>query len=145
MRGRPDDWTATVRGNWKKVTAYLVSSDHPSCLKMAKDEMQHINRVMQHVPLAAIAKLQPTRHWFMAVIVCPGDNLDGLAAWAKGHDTDRVHFYLHRDAESQILAPWREAGYALDRVAIERYTTYGRMHAQLGRDLSDQVYSDFAP
>jgi hypothetical protein len=145
MKGRPDDWTAVVRANWKRMTAYIVSSHHPFCLRMAKDEVRFIDRVMVHVPLDQITTLRPKKNWFMAVVVCPGDELAGLAAWAKGKDTGRVHFYLHRDADPSALAPWRDAGHPLSRVEEERFTTYGRMHAKLGLDLNDQVYGDFTP
>lgn len=145
MRARPDDWTSVVRANWRKVKAYVVSGRHPSCLRMAKDEVEHIDRVMGHVPLDAVAGLEPAEHWFMAVIVCPGDDLHALAAWAQGRDADRVHFYLHRDAVATALVPWRDAGHPLNRIEEERFTAYGRMHAKLGLDLSDQVYGDFAP
>lgn len=142
MKGRPDDWTRVVRANWRKVEAFIVSGRHPSCLRMAKDEVAFIQRVMRHVPLAEVGGLRPRGHWFMAVVVCPGDDLGGLAAWARGQDAERVHFYLHKDASLQALAPWRDAGLPLSRV--EEFTHYGKMHARLGLDLSDQVYGDFA-
>ncbi len=145
MKARPDDWTHVVRAHWPKLTAYIVSSAHPSCVKMAKDEIAHIERVMEHVPLADIAALRPRKHWFMAVIVCPGDDLSGLAKWAKKHDAQRVHFYFHRDAKKTLLAPWRDAGHSLARVEQEQFATYGRMHAKLGLALNDQVYGDFCP
>lgn len=145
MKGRPDDWTRVVQGDWRKLTAYIVSSDHPSCVRMAKDEVASIDRVMQHVPLPAIGDLKPAKHWFMAVVLCPGDDLRGLAAWAKHQDVDRVHFYFHRDADAASLAPWRDAGLPLARVEQERFTGHGRMHSRLGLDLSDRVYADFSP
>lgn len=145
MKGRPDDWTNVVRANWRHVTAYIVSSDHPSCLKMAKDEVAFVNRVMHWVPLDAIESVRPAGASFMAVVVCPGDDLQDLAWWAQEQEADRVHFYLHKDTDTKVLAPWRDAGLPLARVEAERFTTYGKMHAKLGLDLSDQVYGDFAP
>lgn len=145
MKGRPDDWTRIVRANWRRLTAYIVSSTRPSCLKMAQDEVRFIDRVMEHVPLDDVHRLAPATHWFMAVIVCPGDDLTGLARWAKGKDADQVHFYLHKDTDTQALAPWRDAGHSLSRVEEERFASYGRMHAKLGLDLNDQVYGDFGP
>ena len=145
MKGRADDWTRIVQSSWKKVTAYIVSSAHPSCVKMASDEVSEINRVMQHVALADIHAVKPPRHWFMAVIVCPGDNLSGMAAWASDKDARRIHFYLHKGASAKSLAIWRDAGLPLTRIEEERFTVYGRMHKKLGLDLSDQVYADFCP
>ena len=143
MKGRPEDWTATVARNWPKVTAYLVSSNHPSCVRMARDEARFIDRVMVHVTLDGLDRLTPARHWFMAVVVCPGDDLTPLVAWAKARDASRIHFYLHRDASTGSLAPWRDAGLPLNRVEEERFTSYGPMHRRLGLDLSDRVYADF--
>lgn len=145
MKGRADDWTRIVQSNWRKLTAYIVSSAHPSCVKMALEEVSEINRVMRHVTLADVQAVRPPRHWFMAVIVCPGDDLTGLAAWAARHDARRIHFYLHRDADVKCLETWRDTGLPLTRVEEERFASYGRMHKKLGLDLSDQVYADFCP
>lgn len=145
MKGRPDDWTRIVRAKWRNVRAYIVSGAHPPCIKMAKDEIAHVDRVMTHVLLEDVRGLMPGKHWFMAVVLCPGDDLHGLAEWAKGQDASRIHFYLHKDTSAQALAPWRHAGLPLSRIEEERFSAYGRMHARLGLDLSDQVYGDFAP
>lgn len=145
MKARADDWTAIVRAHWRQVTAYIVSSHHPSCIRMAKDEVTHIQRVMQWIALDGIAALRPARRWFMAVIICPGDDLAPLAKWAKGRAADRIHFYLHADADPQQLAPWRDAGLPLDHVEEQRFRSFGPMHARLGLALSDRVYGDFAP
>lgn len=145
MKGRPDDWTRVVQRHWKDVTAYVVSGTHPSCVTMAADEVAQIDRVMQHIPMSQVARLKPARHWFMAVVLCPGDELDALVAWAKRNDARRIHFYLHRDAEAACLAPWRDAGLPLNRIEEERFIAYGRMHKVLGLDLSDQEYADFCP
>lgn len=145
MKGRPDDWTTVVKANWKRLTTYIVSSDHPSCVKMAKDDIRFIDRHMKHVPLGEVAALDPPDHWFMAVILCPGDDLGVLAKWAADQDADRIHFYLHKDTDVQVLAPWRDADLPLDRIEMQRFTTWGPLHKVLGLDLNDQVYGDFAP
>ncbi len=145
MKGRPDDYARVVRDNWRSVKAYIVTGAHPSCVKMAKDEVRHIERNMERVLLADINRLRPSAKWFMAVIVCPGDDLGALAKWATRHEAGRIYFYLHKDADPQAFAAWRDAGLPLNHIDIEqRFTTYGRMHKTLGLDLSDQVYTDFA-
>lgn len=144
MKGRPDDWTHVVRAQWREVAAYIVSSAHPTCLKMAKDEVAFIRRNMRQVLLDRVPALEPGPHWFMAVVLCPGDALEPLVRWARGVDARRVHFYLHADAEARLLAPWRDAGLPLSRIS-QGFRAYGPLHQELGLDLSDQVYADFAP
>lgn len=142
MKGRLEDWTHVVRRHAHDTKALIVSSRKPPCLTMAKDEVRHIQRWMEHVLLDALPHKLPGS-WFMAVIVCPGDDLTGLAQWMTRHGGERVRFYLHRDADFQQLAPVRDAGHELRHVRPETYTTYGAMHQRLGLDLSDQVYEDY--
>lgn len=144
MKGRPDDWTSVVRKEWRHLTAYIVSSRHPSCVRMAQDEVRFIDRRMTHAHLDQILSLSPGPHWFMAVIVCPGDDLSQLASWAIGREAERVHFYLHKESKPVQLTPWRDAGLPLSRISTG-WTTWGPLHKELGLDLNDQVYGDFAP
>lgn len=142
MKGRPSDWTPVVRTHKHDCKAFIVSSHHPSCLEMAKDEARHIDRWMESRTLDDLPNKLP-RSWFMAVLVCPGDDLTPLAAWMKHHGDERVRFYLHAKADAASLAPVKDAGHELRHVRPERYATYGRMHQRLGLDLSDQIYEDF--
>lgn len=144
MKGRPEDWTRVVAANAHATLAFIVSGRDPNCLKMATDEAKHIDRWMKRCLLDSLPTKVPGS-WFMAVIVCPGDDLQGLATWMTDHGGDRVRFYLHRDARPRQLAPIRDAGHDLRHVRPERYTTYGQMHKRLGLDLSDQIYEDFRP
>lgn len=143
MKGRPADFARVVRRHWRSTTAYIVSGHDPMCLQMAKDEVAWIHRRMEHVLLDALPG-RPGGSWFMAVVVCPGDDLAALAQWMTVHGADRVRFYLHEKATPRQLAPVRDAGHDLRHVRPERYTTYAQMHKRLGLDLSDQVYEDRA-
>lgn len=144
MKGRPEDWTRVVAANARSTLAFIVSGRNPNCLKMALDEVDHINRWMKQCLLDSLPAELP-ESWFMAVIVCPGDDLEHLAAWMTKHGGDRVRFYLHRDASPRQLAPVKNAGHGLRHVRPERYTAYGQLHKRLGWDLSDQIYEDFRP
>ena len=144
MKGRPEDWTRVVAAYAHSTLAFIVSSQQPSCLKMASDEVKHIDRWMQRTRLDDLPTRLPDS-WFIAVIVCPDDDLASLASWLTRHGADRIRFYLHRDARAEQLAPIRDAGHDLRHVRPDRYTTYGSMHKRLGLDLSDQIYEDFRP
>ncbi len=143
MKGRPADWTGVVVAHKHDCKAFIVSSHHPSCLKMARDEVKHINRWMEARTFDDLPDVPDS--WFMAVIVCPGDDLTPLAAWMSTHGGERVRFYLHPGADTAALTPIRTQGHDLRHVRPERYATYGAMHQRLGQDLSDQIYEDFQP
>jgi hypothetical protein len=144
MKGRPEDWTRVVAANMRSTLAFIVSGRHPNCLEIVNDEVRHINRWMKQCLLDSLPAKVPGS-WFMAVVVCPGDDLRGLAAWMTKHGGDRVRFYLHRGASPRQLAPVNDAGHDLRHVRPERYTSYGELHKRLGLDLSDQIYEDFRP
>lgn len=144
MKGRPEDWTTVVRKHAHSTLAIIVSARHPSCLKMAADEVKFINRWMTHAAVDDLPGQLPDS-WFMAVIVCPGDDLSLLAEWMTVHGANRVRFYLHRDAETALLGPIRDAGRDLRHVRPEKYTSHGKLHKRMGLDLSDQIYEDFRP
>ena len=144
MKGRSADWTAVVRKHAHSTLAIIVSTQHPHCLKMAADEVRHINRWMTRLTVDELPDVLPDS-WFMAIIVCPEDDLTQLAAWMTTHGAERVRFYLHRDAKTRQLGPIRDAGHELRHVRPERYSSFGKMHQRLGLDLSDQIYEDFRP
>lgn len=144
MRGRPEDWFRVVSTHAHSTLALIASSHHPSCLKIAADEVKHINRWMQQVVFDDLPKRLP-ESWFLAAIVCPGDDMTHLGHWMTKHGSDRVRFYLHTKANATQLGPIRDAGHELRHVRPERYASYGPMHKRLGLDLSDQIYEDFRP
>jgi len=144
MKGRPDDWTRVIAAHAHDTKAFIASSQQPHCLKLAADEVKHINRWMKQVSFDDLPAKLPDS-WFLAAIVCPEDDLSPLASWMTKHGADRVRFYLHRSANAEQLAPIIAAGHDLRHVRPERYTAYGAMHKRLGLDLSDQIYEDFRP
>jgi len=142
MKDRPEDWTSVVSAHKHACKAFIVSSHNPSCLKMAKDEVAHIRRWMESRTVDDLPDKVP-ESWFMAVVVCPGDDLGPLATWMSTHGGDRVRFYLHAASDPSSLRPIQAAGHELRHVRPERYPAYGPMHKRLGLDLSDQIYEDF--
>lgn len=137
------DFASVVAKSWMKTTGFIVSSREP-CISIGRDEVRHVKRRLVPVHLEDVPRLRPTGSWFMAVIVCPGDDLEGVARWAKGKDAERVHFYLHANARAAQLAPWQDAGLPLDHVD-EGILSWGSLHKMLGWDLNVQVYDDHRP
>lgn len=139
----PADFASVVAKNWRKTTGYIVTGHEP-CITIGRDEMRHVERRLIVAGLGDVHRLRPGSSWFMAVIVCAGDDLAGLARWAQGRDPHRVHFYLHAGAHARQLAPWRDAGLPLDHVD-EGIRSWGSLHKVLGWDLNVQVYDDHRP
>lgn len=137
---KPPDFSKVVAANWKDTTAYLVAGHQP-CIKIGKDELHFVKRRMVFVDLAMIRTIEPEESWFMGVIVCPGDDLVPLSKWAMDQEAERVHFYLHEDADTRLLVPWRDAGLPLIRVD-HGFTSWRSLHKVLGWDLNVQVYDD---
>ena len=139
----PPEFASVVAKSWTKTTGFIVTGHEP-CISIGHDEVRHVKRRLVPIGLDDVVRLRPTGSWFMAVIVCPGDDLGALARWAMGKDASRVHFYLHANARPRLLAPWRDAGLPLDHVD-EGITSWGRLHKILGWDLNVQVYDDHRP
>lgn len=139
----PGDFSAIVRRSWRKTAGFLVAGE-PPCIPIAQDEIRFVKRRLSFVPLQEVQSIAVEGSWFMAVIVCPEDDLTGLARWAAGRDARRVHFYLHADTSNKRLAPWRDAGRPLTHVD-DGITSWKNLHKTLGWDLNVQVYEDHRP
>lgn len=137
------DFAAVVAENWRLTTGYLVVGREP-CITIARDEQRHVRRRLILHALEEVDTLKPSGSWFMAAIVCLGDDLSDLSAWAGQYDATRIHLYLHADAKTEQLVPWRSAGLPLDRVD-QGFTTWGSLHKVLGWDLNVRVYDDHRP
>lgn len=136
------DFAAVVRANWKTTQGFVVAGE-PPCIEIGRDEVKNVRRRLAFVRLADAPTLEPTGSWFMAVIVCPGDDLTALAAWARDKDVRRVYFYLHADADGPVLTPWQAAGLPTDRVDAG-FRSWGPLHKVMGLDLNRQVFEDHA-
>lgn len=144
---RGPDWARVVRDNWHRTTAYLLASTRP-CIEIRDDELDAVRdrRVLVGVGPKDLEDWSPSGSWMLAVILCPGDSTEHLAAWAKEHriDETRVHFYLHPDTPWDVLKPWDDAGFPTDRVDDD-VDSWKRLHRLFGLALNDRVAKDWWP
>lgn len=142
---RHPDWHETVRANWRKTTAFLLASREP-CVKIRDEELEAIqgNRVLVGFGPESLATWTPSGSWLLAVIACPGDDVQAVVDWVKRHraDAERVMFFLHPKADPEILRAWHDAGYPTDRVDV--VSSWRVLHKLLGLALNDRVYEDWA-
>lgn len=139
------NWHDIVATNWRKTTAYLLALGEP-CLTIRDHELQAIkaNRVLVGVSAGDLESWTPPASWFMAVILCPGDNLQPVIAWATKHGVDesRIHFYVDRERDlGAFMAQWHEAGFATDG-ADSGITTWKDLHHAFGLHLSNRILMD---
>ena len=144
---RHPDWRATVRGNWRKTTAFILASAQP-CIKIRDDELAAIksNRVLVGLSAQDLHSWSPASSWMLAVLVCPGDTTEDVAAWARRGKADpsRVHFYLHPEARKEVLAAWHGAGFPTERVDDD-VDSWKRFHHLFGLALADRIVADWGP
>lgn len=139
------NWHDVVQANWRRTTAYLFALAEP-CISIRDDELRAIkaNRVLVGLSPADLHKWTPPESWFMAVILCPGDDLAPLVAWATRHrvDASRIHFYVRREADLHaFMAQWSKAGFATDG-ADAGITTWKELHHLFGLHLSNRILLD---
>lgn len=132
-----------VRRHHKNTVAYLLA-DHSPCTTLRDEEIERINRKLVPIESGDLADLNPSGSWFLAVVLCPGDDLQPLARWTvplpKG-DRDRIRFYAHPEADLvKALEPWYNAG--LEDPLMEIVHDWRSLHPPFGRDLNDRVYRD---
>ncbi len=135
-----EDFARVVRENWPKTVGYLVAGE-PPCIQIRDDEIQHVHRRLVPIGLASVEDVKASGSWFMAVIVCPGDDLSGLAAWAAGQDARRIYFYLYADADASQLRPMATHGIPIHHFS-DGHNDWTDLHKVLGWDLNVLVYDD---
>lgn len=140
------DWHAVVAAHWRKTQAFLLAFREP-CIGIVRDELAAIkkNRVLVGLDASRLDAWTPGDSWFLAVILCPGDDITALVAWLGDHQADatRVHFYAHPDTDAfAALRPWAEA--ALGQPAVdEDVDSWERLHKRFGNDLSVRILADW--
>lgn len=124
-------------------------AERESCIQVRDDEFSNIRRAARVLDIAQLRTWagRKTRFlsWKAAVILCPDDKTEELAAAVieLGLDADRFHFYLHEDADLRVMAGWAAAGLPLDDVDTgisDRVT----LHKLLGIDFNVRTVTDFA-
>lgn len=128
--------------NWGK-SDLLVYAQREPCIKVQRDELANINRVVVALGPGQLRNFRPRHSWMAAILICKGDNTEELADIVQdgGHDPARFHFYLHKDADRSALKAWAAAGLPLDRVD-EGIKDWKSLHKLLGIDFNVQVVDD---
>jgi hypothetical protein len=143
------DATRIVREHWSEAECFVVAHERP-CIEIRDEEVA--NRYVHGGFPKDLAAWNRPRIWFVAVVVCPDDDLTDLARFVADEQWDptRFHFYLHRDAPVAVLRPWAEAGLPLDRVDTEGrggapMVSWGALNALLGLHFNLQILADALP
>lgn len=141
----PPKWHQVVRAHHAETVGY-VAAQRGDCLQIRDDERRLVHgRKFQPVAVDALPqRSQLPSSWFLGVILCPGDDTEGVARWAReigSRDLDRIHFY-HTPAVDvdATLTAWRAAGLKEPRTyEVRSFTTF---HHLYGRHHGDRVYQD---
>lgn len=138
----PDASTLAKR-HWKEAQLLLIAKRQP-CIKIRDDELSNIDRVMRAAIPEDLQKWKLPKSWFVAVLICKGDDTEDLAQTVQrlGLDAQRFHFYLHADASVAALKAWADAGLPLDRVD-DGVKDWATLHKLLGIDFNVQIVDDF--
>ena len=139
------NWHDIVEANWRRTTAYLLALGGP-CITIRDNELRAIkaNRVLVGMSAADLGQWTPSRSWFMAVILCPGDDLRPVIVWATRHDLDasRIHFYIKQESDLDgFMSQWSEAGFPTDG-ADSGITTWNELHHLFGLHFSNRILRD---
>lgn len=124
----------------------LVASRDP-CLAIAtEDALKQTGRKFSIVAPEEVKATRFPRSWAMGVILCPGDDTEELAHWAKRRTVHpgRVSFYYHFQAEpGEVLRAWSEAGLAIPSAwPVAKWSDLSR---KFGAHLNSVSHDDFCP
>lgn len=140
------DWHDVVAANWKKTTGFILARE-PQCLKVRDEELAAVreNRVLIGLSWSELDGWTPPASWILAVLVCPGDSVNELAAWAHRQKADpaRIHFYVHEGAdEYTALGSWAQVGLP-DPAVDTGMTSWTEFHKKFGLDLAIRILQDW--
>lgn len=144
LKGLPD-WHDTVLRHWEDTTAYLLGFRKP-CIDIRDAELREIrdHRVVVSLDARELTTWKPPKSWFMAVLLCPGDDLKPLLDWIKkrGVDANRIHLYVHRHQDvDEFATAWEEAGHSAYNLD-SNINSWHDLHQLLGNHLSIRIYQD---
>lgn len=141
----PPQWHQVVRAHHVDTAGY-VAAQRGDCLKIRDDERRLVfGRRFHPVAVDALpAKSRLPSSWFLGVILCPGDDTEAVAGWARElrpRDLDRIPFYHVPPVDvDATLTAWRGAGLKEPRIYhVRNFTTF---HHLYGRHHGDRVYED---
>jgi hypothetical protein len=146
MSPLPPGHRDTVKRHWKGTPAYVVANV-PPCLALRDQATLPKGRRFEAAAFRDLGAIRPPKSWAMAVILCPGDTLAEVAAWAVRHkvqDGNRFLFFHAPGVDLRAaLEPWRAAGYPLPLlVEAERWLDMARL---LGQHLNNTILRDHTP
>ena len=141
----PDD-RVVIQKHWKDTPTYLVANQ-PPCLDLRDQAALPKGRRYEAASFAALATIRPPASWAMGVILCPGDTLADVAAWAarnKVQDANRILIFHRPDVGLKAaLQPWREAGCGLP--LLVEVETWVDMAQILGKHVNNTILRDNTP
>lgn len=139
-------WHETVRKHHKRTVGYVLARSEP-CLATRDLEVSDeyiYGRDFQALGPGDLDGLDLPESWFLGVLVCPGDDLSEVAAWAvqlEERDVDRIRFYVHDDADLvPAFKPWYAQGLVSPKT--EPLVLGPRFHKTYGKDHGNQVVRD---
>lgn len=139
----PPGYPDVVRTHHRKTAGYLLAT-HPACREVVGEELERVARNLKPIEPEGLARFRPAGSWFLAVLLCPGDDTEAIAAWAsrlKLEDLERVRFYLHPKADLETaMDAWLKAGLELPPAVVVR--DFAAFHKVFGKHLNDRVWQD---
>lgn len=145
----PPRWHEVVRRHVADTVGYVVA-ESGKCLEVQTQELKPpVGRVpgrdFQPLRPAELARIRLPASWFMAIVLCPGENLSAYARWyanLSAKDRHRVVFFFHPafavDGSDQA---WGDAEVPPPRT--QRFNgSWEDFHRLYGRRHSDQVFED---
>lgn len=126
------------------TVGYLLATSMP-CTRIVADELRHVKRTLVALGPGGTPPASRPKSWVLAVLVCRGDGLAGIAPWVRGlpaADRERVYVFFHPDTDRvAALRPWYEAG--LDDPIASLAHDFRSFHKSFGARMNLQTYLDF--
>jgi hypothetical protein len=135
---------AVVRAHRGKTVAFVLA-DTGTCLDIQRDKVARVRgRALRAIASSDLGRLRLPASWAMAVVLCPGDTTDALAAWASklDHaDVERISFYEHPDVDPALAyRGWSGAWLPMPNRDVVK--DFASLHRRFGNDLNDRTYQD---
>lgn len=147
---RRPGWSDLVRRHIHDTVGYVLRlGDAALCRDFQEKETgsRVPGRAYRSLQADDLADFRPQASWLLGVLLCDGDDLGPLVAWARRRDPadlDRLRFYHPPDADLRtVMAPWVDA--ALPPPLAFPVATWEAFHRMFGYHHAIHVYADFAP
>ena len=105
-----------VHPRCRDTLGIVVAATQP-CFRIATEQqMKAVGRTIHIASPEAFHRIKRPKSWAVAVILCPRDDTEVLAAFVKANklSAQRFHFYYHPTTDfRKALQPWHDAGLAV--------------------------------